>query len=65
MSVDPYSVTNPDLVVAFEEMAVGLSPHPFDAEGFTGYACSQMVMRDGGGDLCGLPSDHPLHAVTA
>lgn len=30
-------------------------------ESFTGMSCGAMVMRNGGGDQCGLPSEHPIH----
>jgi hypothetical protein len=37
-----------------------IPPHPFEPS-YTGMVCERMVMRDGGGDQCGLPADHPIH----
>lgn len=39
-----------------------IRPHDFKP-GHSGNACIQMVMRDGYGDACGLPAQHPLHGI--
>lgn len=44
------------------DLAAGISPHEFQPS-FTGMVCESMVMRDGGGDQCGLGPGHPLHSV--
>jgi len=41
--------------------AEGIDPHPY-GDSYTGMRCGAMVMRHGGGDQCGLPADHPIHA---
>ena len=36
--------------------------HEFEVfEGATGMSCTAMVLRDGGGDQCGLPPGHAVH----
>lgn len=38
--------------------------HEFDVyDGASGTACTRMVIEDGDGVECGLPADHPIHAV--
>lgn len=34
--------------------------HNFEPS-WTGMVCEKMVMRDGGGDACGLPPEHSIH----
>lgn len=34
--------------------------HDFESS-FTGRVCDRMVLRDGYGDACGLPPEHPAH----
>jgi hypothetical protein len=36
------------------------TPHEFIAS-HSGMVCEAMVMRDGGGDACGMPADNPIH----
>lgn len=43
-----------------EKLAEGVEAHEYAAS-FTGMCCGAMVMRDGGGDQCGLPYGHSLH----
>lgn len=38
-------------------------PHPYVGS-WTGRVCAAMVLRDGFGDECGLPAEHPVHQVT-
>jgi hypothetical protein len=42
-------------------MGEPIPTHPFESfDGASGYSCTAMVMRDGGGDQCGLPAGvHP------
>ena len=42
------------------DLAKGIAPHEYK-DGYSGMVCDAMVMRDGGGDACGLPSHHPIH----
>lgn len=42
-------------------MRYDLTQHEY-GDSFTGMLCGAMVtMPDGSGDLCGLPSEHPIH----
>ena len=47
-----------------EVCPVCVSGHKFDVyEGASGMVCTRMVIEDGDGVECGLPADHPVHAV--